>query len=587
MKTQTKRERYNTLKVQLKSERSSFDAHWQDLAEHIFPRRTRFHTQDTNQGKKVNGKIIDNTPTIAARTLRSGMMSGVTSPARQWFRLATPDPSMMDLAAVKNWLYVVGQRMSTIFLKSNLYQTLPTTYGDMGVFATGCLFMEEDFDQVVRFYSFPTGSYMIGNDSKNRVNLFMREFRLTVRQMVEKFAIRDSKGEILTWENFSERVKNLYDDNKLEAWVDITHVIEPNVEYSAVKPLAKFKKFASTYYETGRCEGSSKGDYTKNSMSSDGDKYLRESGYDFFPVLCPRWEVTGEDVYGTNSPGMEALGDIKQLMLGEKRTMQAVEKMINPPMTGPVSMMNSKSSILPGDMSYVDVREGTQGFRPAHEVQFQIQPMEMKQGQVRARINETFYKDLFLMMAESDRREITATEINERREEKLLALGPVLEQLNQDLLDPLIDNTFDIMLRQNMIPRPPDELHGVPLRVEYISVMAQAQKYVGISAVERFAGFSSNVIAANPSVADKINMDELINVYADLTSVPPGIVRSDDEANAMRSQRSQAQAAQNKIAMLQQGAGAAKDLSQADMGGDNALTRLISNANAGSLLPQQ
>jgi hypothetical protein len=586
MKTQTKRERLNNLKTQLKNERSSFESHWQDLSDHIFPRRTRFQTTDTNQGKKVNSKIIDNTPTTAARTLRSGMMSGITSPARQWFRLATPDPKMMDLSPVKNWLYVVGQRMSTIFLKSNLYQTLPTVYGDMGVFATGCLFMEEDFESVVRFYSFPTGSYMISNDAKNRTNTFMREFRLTVRQMLEMFGIRNNKGEIIDWSNFSDRIKNMYDNNHLEQWVDITHVIEPNVEYSSVKPLAKFKKYASTYYETGRCEGSyQKGSYLKG---TDGERYLRESGYDFFPVLTPRWEVTGEDQYGTNSPGMEALGDIKQLMMGEKRIMQAVEKMINPPMVGPTSMKNSKSSILPGDMTYADNREGQNGFRPAHEVNFQIQPMEMKQSQVRTRINETFYKDLFLMMTQSDRREITATEINERREEKLLALGPVLEQLNQDLLDPLIDNTFSIMLRQDgLIPQPPQELHGVPLRVEYISVMAQAQKYVGISSVERFGGFISNIIQSNPLAADKINTDEYINVYADLTSIPPGIVRSDDEAASIRSRRDQAQQAQAKIAAVQQAAGAAKDLSQTDTSGDNALTRLINGANAGSLIPQQ
>ena len=44
---------------------------------------------------------------------------------------------------------------------------------------------------------------------------------------------------------------------------------------------------------------------------------------------------------------------------------------------------------------------------------------------VQGRIKEAFYANLFLMMAESDRREITAREIDEQREQKMLMLGPV------------------------------------------------------------------------------------------------------------------------------------------------------------------
>lgn len=214
--------------------------------------------------------------------------------------------------------------------------------------------------------------------------------------------------------------------------------------------------------------------------------------------MAPRWEVAGEDSYGTDCPGMMSLGDNKQLQVGEKMSAQAVEKMIKPPMIGPTSLRQQKASILPGDITYVDTREGMQGFRPAHEINFNISALEAKQDQVRMRIKSAYFEDLFLMLASSDRRQITASEIDERHEEKLLALGPVLEQLNQDLLDPLIDNAYAIMDAQGYIPPAPEEIAGQALKIEYVSIMAQAQKLISIGSVDRFSGFVGQLMQIAP-----------------------------------------------------------------------------------------
>lgn len=582
-KAETKRQRYDLMRSQLDNERSSFLSHWRDLGDYILPRRPRFTVTDVNRGERRNTKIIDSTATLAARTLRSGMMAGVTSPARPWFRLSTPDPEMSEFGAVKDWLEDVTRRMSTVFLRSNLYNALPVVYGDIGVFATAAMQVEEDFEgSVIRCYPFPIGSYMIANDSRLKVGVFMREFQMTCRQLVEKFGRKDSGGN-MDWSNFSTAVKTAYLNGQYETWFQVTHVIHPNPDFNPQMLSSKFKRYTSCYYETGFSSVTG-----NNGYSPDNDVYLRESGYDYFPTLCPRWEVTGEDVYGTSCPGMDALGDIKQLQLGEKRGMQAIEKMVNPPMKGPPELRTVKTSILPGDMTYVSERDGMKGFSPVHEVNPRIQELEMKQGMVRQRVQRSFYEDLFLMLANTDRSGITAREIEERHEEKLLALGPVLEQINQDLLDPLIDNTFNIMVRQGHIPPPPEEIQGAQLKVEYISVMAQAQKLVGIAGIERFAGFVGNIAAStqNPALLDKVDADQMIDEYADAVGVSPHIVRSDDEVEAIRSERAKAQAAQIKSDRVQQLAKGAKDLSQTDMTGDTALTRLVQQAEAGALTPQ-
>lgn len=575
---ETKRQQFETLRVQLENERATFEAHWAELGRFILPRRPRFTVTDANRGDRRNQNIIDSTASLAVRTLRSGMMSGVTSPARAWFRLTTPEPAMAESGAIKEWLSLISTRMNTIYLKSNLYNTLPIIYGDMGVFSTAALYVEEDFEDVLRTYPFPIGSYYISTNDKLKVDVFMRQFQMTVRQLVNKFGKLDASGQP-DWSVFSTWVKAAWDRSEYETQIEVVHVVKPNPEHDPKKLESKYKKYLSCYYERGTMGKNNTG--YMNGI--DDDRYLSESGYSYFPVLCPRWEVAGEDVYGTDCPGMSALGDIKQLQVGEKRGAQAIEKMVNPPMVGPTSLRNSKSSILPGDITYSDARDAANTFRPAHEVNFRIQELEMKQAQIRQRIQRAFYEDLFLMLAESDRRQITAREIDERHEEKLLALGPVLEQINQDLLDPLIDNTFDIMVQQGLVPPPPPELEGVKLKVEYISIMAQAQKLVGIGGIERFVGFVGQMAQFKPDILDKIDGDQTIDIYGDMTSIPPGIVRDDEAVAAIRDQRAQQQAQAQQMQQVEQASSAAKNLSGANLEGDNALNRVLEQANAGAL----
>jgi hypothetical protein len=570
-----KRQKLELIRSQLENERSTFISHWRDLSDYILPRRSRFYTSDVNKGDRRNQRIIDSTATLAARTLRSGMMSGITSPARPWFKLTTPDPDLAEYATVKDWLHKVQRIMSTSFLKSNLYNVLPVLYGDLGTFGTSPIIIEEEFSgNVFHCESFPVGSYMISKNRWGVVDTFVRDFRLTVRQVVEHFGY-DKDAKQIDWSNMSDQVKNLWDQGQTEQWIEITHIIKPNEDYDKKKLESRFKKYVSCYYEKG---------YGGNSTSgydmSEG-KILKESGYDYFPVLCPRWEVTGEDVYGTSCPGMDALGDIKQLQLLEKRSLEAIEKMIRPPMIAPVALKNQSMSILPGDVTYADVRDGMQGIRPAHEINYRIQEAEMKNDQVRQRIRRAYFEDLFLMLANSDRRQITAREIDERHEEKLLALGPVLEQLNQDLLDPLIDLTFDIHLKQGMLPEIPDELRGIELKIEYISVMAEAQKLIGISGLERFTSYAGQVAQFDPSVLLKIKSENLIDTYADVVSIPPTILRTDEEVQAIKAAQAKAQQEQMMMEQLKAGAGVAKDLGS--IPSESGLGEMLKQGNAGRL----
>jgi hypothetical protein len=302
-----------------------------------------------------------------------------------------------------------------------------------------------------------------------------------------------------------------------------------------------------------------------------------------FPVLCPRWEVTAEDVYGTNCPGMTALGDVKALQVMQKRKAQAVEKMVNPPMKAAAALRNHPSSLIPGGITYL--ADPKDSFMPIHEVRFDLNQARADIMETQKLIDRAFFADIVLMLTREDRA-MTATEVEARDQEKLLVFGPVLEQLNQDALNPLIDLTFAYMQRQGMIPQPPEDIQGQVLKVEYESVMAQAQKLVAIGGLERLAGFmlQNHPDPADPA-RDKIDYDQFIDEMGMALGVPPRVIRSDDAVEAMRADKAQAAQAEQQMAAMQAATQSAKNLAGADMSGDNALTRLAQQSQAGQLVP--
>lgn len=583
-----KRQRFEIIRQQMYNERSSFISHWRELSEYIQPRRSRFFVEDDDRGERRNGNIIDTTATLSIRTMRAGMMGGITSPARPWFKLDTPTTSLINKSpAVKQWLESTTDKMLSVFLKSNLYNSMPQLYGDLGGFGTAAMLVEEDLDEVFRTYVFPIGSYMIALNAKNQVGTFYREFRMTVQQLIDKFGNKKPGGEIdwenFNWNNFSPIIRNMVQTNQFHAKFIVCHMIVENDQFNSEAFDWRGKRFSSHYYEKGV---TTLDQWYANSPMDD--LFLRESGYDYFPVLCPRWEVTGEDIYATDCPAMTALGDIKMLQMMHKRKMQAIEKMINPPMVGPGTLKNAKTSILPGDITYLEGREGTQQFKPVYQIQFDVSDLREDIKETQGRIQRAFYEDLFLMMANQDNAEpITATEVNERHEEKLLALGPVLEQMNQDVLDPLIDIVFSLMVKQGLIDKAPPEMHGMPLRVEYTSIMAEAQKLLGIASIEKFAQFVQPIIESIPSAADVVNFDELILEYGDKTSINSKALRTEGEIAQIRSQRQKQQQAQAQAQQKLQQSQTAKNFAQAPTDNKNALTDLMNQSQAGNSNPQQ
>ena len=539
-------------KAALWTERSSWIEHWREISEYQQPRLGRYFKTDRNRGAKRHQNVVDSTAIFASRTLAAGMMSGMTSPARPWFRLAMPDSDLMEHGPVKAWLHEVRSLMLSIFAASNTYRALHNCYEEIGLFGTWADFVLEDFDRVIHHYPMTVGEYALATDEKGTVNTLCREFQMTVEQMVGMFGR----------ENVSQTVRNLYDRHNYSAWIDVIHMVEPRRKRDGYKVDAKNMKFASCYFEPSR---------------DNWDRFLRESGYKRFPALCPRWTVTGNDVYG-HSPGMDALGDVKQLQQEQLRKGQAIDYKVNPPLQVPTAYKGQSGARLPGGIFYVDAMGQNAGVRTAFEVNLDLNHLLADIEDVRNRIRQAYYADLFLMLANDTRSNVTATEVVERHEEKLLMLGPVLERLQDELLGPLIDLTFDRIVEAGLLtgPRtPPPEIEGVELRVEFVGVLAQAQRAVAAGGLDRLIGTVSTIAAVKPEVLDKVDFDQAIDDYAEMFGVNPKVIVPDAQVAELRAQRAQAMAAQQAAAAAPVAADMAKTMGDTNVDNVESVMRSL------------
>lgn len=519
-------------------ERSSWITHWREISDYQQPRAGRFVVTDRNRGDKRANHIIDNTAVFGARTLAAGLMSGVTSPARPWFRLEIKDKDLMESGPVKAWLHDTATLLRAIFASSNTYRSLHTLYEELGLFGTGCSIVLPDFDNVLHHYPLTIGEYALATDSRGNVDTVCREMQMTVAQVIEQF------GE----KNCSATVRNLYSQSNYDAWVDVVHLIEPRKDRDTTKRDAKNMRFSSCYFEPGK---------------DNWDQFLRESGFERLVALAPRWVVTGNDVYGT-SPGMECLGDVKQLQHQQLRKGQAIDYQVNPPIVVPTRYKENARARLPGGVFYVDAQGAQQPVRSAFDVSLNLQHLMIDIQDVRERIRSAYYADLFLMMANDTRSNVTATEVAERHEEKLLMLGPVLERLHNELLSPLIDLAFSYADRAGILPTPPQELEGMDLGVEFISVLAQAQRAVATQGMDRLLGTVGQMAAIKPEVLDKIDFDQVVDDYGEAYGVNPKIVLPDGQVAALRQQRAAAMQAAQSAATAPQVVESAKTASEID-----------------------
>lgn len=545
---------------ELEKERRTWEAQWREISRVMLPAKGKWTEESHNKGYKRHGHIVDSTALYALRILAAGMHGGLSSPARPWFRFSLKDKALENAEGVGKWLQDTQERVHAVLAGSNFYPTVHAHYAELAAFGTACFLIEEDTDEVIRCRNLTVGEYYLDCDAKGRVDTLYRTVSMTARQIAERF------------EQYPDIIRELAEQDSLQAFT-VIHAIEPRKQYDPKKIGPLNRRYASYYVLQGQ-----------------GNFLLEEDGYEEFPACCPRWDVTGQDVYG-RGPGMDALPDVNMLQRMRQDGLEALELEIKPPMNVSNSLrgQGGQFSLRPGFANFVDTNAQNPAITPTYQVQANLQALDAYLQQIRRQIGEHFYKDLFLLLIQSDKR-MTATEVYERNAEKLLMLGPTLERLRSELFQPLIQRVLGIMKRYGKIVPVPAILQGREWEIEMQSSLALAQKSTDIAAIENIMAFAGNLARISPEVLDNLDLDEMLVHNAKLLGVPLSLLRGKDKVYALRQQRKQEQtAAQNEQKMwqvLDKGTETAKKLSEVDLESENLAGTLLKSVQAGQAFGQ-
>lgn len=510
----TRREHYEERLAALKKERASWDAENREVAAQMAPYRVSDKSGARNKGEKLDADIINSTPVLALGILAAGMMAGITSPARKWFGLTHGDPVLRRLPRVRQYFEDCTKAIANALHRSNWYAALSPTYLDLGSIGTSSMFAEHDGRGGVHFTPMVWGEYYADINPQGDVDVLFQERTRTVRQIVREFG-KDA---------CSRKVREHWDRGEYNQPYVVIHGIFPNDEREPGKIGPKGMPFSSVWWEA---------------TNPDKNQFLREGGYHEFAALVPRWSALPSDAYG-RGPGHVIKGDCKALQHHELRKAEMIDKIVAPP------------TITSGGVSELDMRPGAIT-EVAMGQQVEVRPLVVIPpgaiGEVRAeidadesRINKAMYVNLWqAAISDENNERPTATEVEARRQEVMLMLGPLLESLDSSLLEPCIRRVFGILDRADMLPLPPPELEGAEIKVEFISIMHQAQQATGAAGLRGLLLETAQTAAISPDVVDKINTDAVVDHFAEMLGVPNDVVRTDEEVKALREARAKRQ----------------------------------------------
>ena len=497
----------------LMEKRSTWESHWQEIADLMLPRKAEI-TKERARGDKRSTQIFDATGIHSLELLAASLHGMLTSSANRWFSLRYKEAILNESDEAREWLEDSIDKMYLAFARSNFQQEIFENYHDLIAFGTSCLMVEEDEDDIIRFSARHIKEIYVEENKKGLIDNVYRKFKLTVDQAIQKFGP----------ENLSKEINNTHKSNPYDE-VEICHIVRPRFSYDGSKQDKKNMKFQSIYFEHST------------------DHIISVGGFNENPYVVSRYLKSSTEIYG-RSPSMNALPDVKVLNKMVEHGLKAAAKQIDPPLLVPDDSMLAPVRMTPGSLNYY--RSGSRD---------RIEPLNIGQNTSVTLNAENARREAIARMFHVDQlqiqsnRTMTATEVLQRNEEKMRILGPVMGRIQSELLEPMINRVFLIMLRNRLFKEAPAILANQEIDIEYVSPMALAQKGQELQNVMRGLELFGSLAQTMP-VMDYIDENGLVKQLVQTLGLPARMIKSDKEVQAIRMERQEAQ--QQQMQMQQQ-----------------------------------
>lgn len=508
----------------LELQRSTWESHWQELADYMRPRKADIVMKSETPGRKRTEQIFDGTAVRAAEMLSASLHGMLTNMSTSWFSLRYRDPQLQLDDEAREWLLSAEDAMYTAFHRSNFQEQIQELYDDLVVFGTGTMMIEPDESSNFRFSTRHIAEIYLAENAQGRVDTVYRKFKMTARAAIDQFG----EAEV------SDRIKHTEQRDPYEM-IEIVHVVQPRNDRDPVK-INKLNKAFSSFY-----------------LDREDQQVLSESGYDEFPYVCPRWLKSSTELGYGRSCGMTALADTKVLNRMSEVNLRAAQKVTDPPLMVPDDGFMLPIRVVPGGLNFY--RSGTRDrLEPLNIASNTPVALNMEE-QRRQAVRSAFYVD-HLQLNQGPN--MTATEVLQRTEQSMRMLGPVLGRLQSELLQPMITRCWAIMSKQEAFPQPPEFLQGAgDIEIEYVSPLARAQRKGDAQSLVQLMEFMQPLMAIDPGIADFLDMDGMAQHLIKTLSIPATVVRGEQEVLGKRDERAAEQAQQAEMAEAMQIAQAA------------------------------
>ena len=504
-------EKYQTLKEQ----RSTWEDHWQDLANYFLPRKSNITLKRT-RGDKRHDQIYDGTATHSLELLSASLNGMLTNTIAPWFVLKFRSEQLNQDDEAKEWLESCGKVMQQVFQRSNFQQEIFELYHELLCFGTSAMFITDDVDDDLRFKTIHISEIYITENEKGFVDCLIRKFQVKNRNIPAMYPDAVLPNDLAT------KIQN-----------------NPHDETTVIHMVSKSDNPMGY-------ESSKNMDFISCHVHEESGTLLRESGFREFPYVVPRYlKSSSNEIFG-RSPAMNALPDVKMLNTMSKTTIKAAQKQIDPPLMVPDDGFVLPVRTVPGGLNFY--RSGTrERIEPLNIGANNPIGLQMEE-QRRKAIRENFFVDQLMTVQGQN---MTATEVMQRTEEKMRLLGPVLGRLQSELLQPLITRCFNLLLKNGKLPQIPEQIGDQDIEIEYVSPLAKAQKTQELSSIMRGIEIFGSLQNVAP-VFDYLDIDGLVDHVKEVLGLPAKVMRSAAEVQQIQQNKQQQQVEQAQMQQAQQ-----------------------------------
>lgn len=511
----------------LQEHRSNVENVWQQIADYFIP-----HSADITQTRAAGDnskatKLFDDVGVKAAEYLASELHSGLTNPSIKWLDLAMEEKAVSS-PETDLFLQLTRDRLLNIFncsdsgfpLNNHEFLMSIVTYG------TAAMFIELDPDEgnEIKFSALHMSEVFVAEDKYGGIDTVMRKFKLTARQMVQRWGLDKLAKPIQ--DQYKAKIPNK------DARYDILHIVMPRSDTDHLNN--KQFKFISYHIDI------------------ENKKILSVGGYYENPYIIARLSKLAGEIYG-RSPAWQTMPSVKLLNRMVETILKAAQLQAMPP------LLIADDGVLLGTKAVPNARivgglslDGVARMQPLNIGGNLNVGIEMIK-EYRKSVRDAFFVDQLVFR---DGPTMTATEVVQRQQEALKLLAPHIGRLQTEYLTPLIQKVVSIKARAGDLGKVPDELKKYKYEVDYVAPIALLQKASEVQKFQQFMAFAAPLAQIKPEVLDQIDFDLAIQKIAEDLGIWKDIQRDPNQI----AQERQARAQQQQAAMAMQAGNTMGDL---------------------------